>query len=1355
MPMREIYNSLRWFTLVLLTFSSIHLNSQSLACNGGVNISMDEVCEVVLHSRLVLKGPDASADPMDFLITIKDHDGSIPSNISVASDPGGPFVAGNTGEYLKFENPGSYSVSVQRKSDGTTCWGDLLIEDKLPPFTRDCPCASGLSPTPEECIFSCATVPSFLNSDVISGDANLNPSFQDNCGDVFSVTFRDELVEGDSCGDWMITRTWSSLIPDANGRMVSKDLNCTQKFLFKRVGLSTIMPPKNLVIVSCGIDTDPESLRNHFSDTSIYVNPNLDSALRVAYPTIADTLASGIINFRQIGAGLTGGTNDDFCKITGTYTDTPIIPDCENIGYKFVRTWHILDWCSKDALPPITQIIKVKDTVAPKFEIQDTIGSSSTNPWTCDSEFVVPAPDTLYDNCAAINQIMWSASIGSGTDRIEANASNGYRLVGVSPGTYTVTYSVADVCGNEASKSAILVIRDEVAPVALSKYRIKVTFSSFEGECVAKIFPHNINTNSYDACDDDLELEIRRLDVGTFGSFVKFDSGDLDDVTPTGTAFGEVMVELRVTDDSGNSSLAWTTVIVEDKNTDVIIDCGDDVLNFDCSVDVDSVIAQYSPTVIFDGCEERALPVSHEIRNSDLHPGCNTGSVIVDYFLEGSRDTICTKEINLGDPDGISIVWPSGEITVNCADTDFGEVQIIGGACNNAAPTEEIREFILPDGAGYCKKLIRNITVIDWCSYQPNTGDTTGVYRFVQTIKVIDNDRPTITCSPVELEAGDNCQLENMSFEAIGTDIGICGGELEWLASVDVNNAGTFELEAAIIVVTDSLATAQFPSGLPVGQHTIRWRAIDECGNSDEAFCTITITDTKAPTPQCITNVSTATMNNNGNATIWAADFDPDSNSTDNCGGTVTYSFSADSPNVPAMDFTCADLPDGVSAEIPLMVYVWDESGNRDFCNVVLRIDDNSNACVDTGTTASFVIAGTVANVYGDEIESVSISSQMTHEINDQITGVNGSFSFDENVAMSDGKISAVKNDDYLNGVSTLDLILIQRHILSMSTFDQYHQYVAADVTGDMKVSALDLVAMRRLILGLTADFPIQQSWKFVDANHEIVHPSRPWPLKEVILIDDIQADMMHQDFTAIKIGDLNGNAIANSAIVGGNRSVSTLPVTVANQEFKKGELVSFSLDLNAIKSMNGLEFELYIEGGVWEDLEASQLNVSDDMMVIEDGKLQVSWNTSVSPYKAGELKVRFTALQDGSLAQHLSLGGLNGKAAEAYYGDVLEIAALDLVVENGIDVPFVVHQNIPNPFNGTTTIPFEIGKSGDVEVAIFDITGKQFFGQTKHYKAGKHQIRIDESMISQTGVLYYQISHDDRIVTKKMVALD
>ncbi len=109
------------------------------------------------------------------------------------------------------------------------------------------------------------------------------------------------------------------------------------------------------------------------------------------------------------------------------------------------------------------------------------------------------------------------------------------------------------------------------------------------------------------------------------------------------------------------------------------------------------------------------------------------------------------------------------------------------------------------------------------------------------------------------------------------------------------------------------------------------------------------------------------------------------------------------------------------------------------------------------------------------------------------------------------------RSNDFLNGVSTLDLVLILRHILVITPFSSVAKIVAADVNMDGKVTASDLVFIRRLILGFSQNFGHTNSW--------FIRPASD-PKLEFYDIINLQSDTTGLDFIPIKLGDVSGSAI-------------------------------------------------------------------------------------------------------------------------------------------------------------------------------------------------------------------------------------
>jgi ribosomal protein S11 len=80
--------------------------------------------------------------------------------------------------------------------------------------------------------------------------------------------------------------------------------------------------------------------------------------------------------------------------------------------------------------------------------------------------------------------------------------------------------------------------------------------------------------------------------------------------------------------------------------------------------------------------------------------------------------------------------------------------------------------------------------------------------------------------------------------------------------------------------------------------------------------------------------------------------------------------------------------------------------------------------------------------------------------------------------------------------------------------------------------------------------------------------------------------------------------------------------------------------------------------------------------------------------------------------------------------------------------------QNYPNPFNPTTTIKFDIPKSSNVKISVYDITGKEFgVLVNEKLQAGTYQTNWNASNFP-SGIYFYRIQAGDFSETKKLILL-
>jgi hypothetical protein len=153
--------------------------------------------------------------------------------------------------------------------------------------------------------------------------------------------------------------------------------------------------------------------------------------------------------------------------------------------------------------------------------------------------------------------------------------------------------------------------------------------------------------------------------------------------------------------------------------------------------------------------------------------------------------------------------------------------------------------------------------------------------------------------------------------------------------------------------------------------------------------------------------------------------------------------------------------------------------------------------------------------------------------------------------------ITPVKDDNPLNGVTTYDLVLISKHILGIEPLNTPYKMIAADANKSNSITTFDIVELRKLILGIYTDLPNNTSWRFIDKAQQFANPQNPFtaPLKENISVANALANMTSENFVGVKVGDVNGTAVANSAMVADDRTTGTLLFDVQDRDVKAGEV--------------------------------------------------------------------------------------------------------------------------------------------------------------------------------------------------------
>ncbi|MEO6131296.1 MAG: redoxin domain-containing protein [Saprospiraceae bacterium] len=142
---------------------------------------------------------------------------------------------------------------------------------------------------------------------------------------------------------------------------------------------------------------------------------------------------------------------------------------------------------------------------------------------------------------------------------------------------------------------------------------------------------------------------------------------------------------------------------------------------------------------------------------------------------------------------------------------------------------------------------------------------------------------------------------------------------------------------------------------------------------------------------------------------------------------------------------------------------------------------------------------------------------------------MNGHFNLQFLLSQSqpDWQLGVVKNGSPVNGVSAIDLVKIQKHILFIDTLDTPLFRLAADANNSASISTLDIVTILKLLLGKIQNFPDNQTWITLPADTDFGSEAYRPPVitSTTIPISAILSGARQPNFIAVKKGDVNGSA--------------------------------------------------------------------------------------------------------------------------------------------------------------------------------------------------------------------------------------
>ncbi len=1279
---------------VVISFQS----APTLVCNSNLNISLNSDCEQEIEVVMLMPNPIPPYSQY-YIESFNENNQLIPNNI---------LNENHINQTITF--------SVGHVCGGSSCWGTLFVQDKLPPplFCQDLTISCADPSSPEDLGFPIPPAAVVTST----GNNTYTVTNFDACSDAilsYQDTYHSLLCSTGFEG--RIDRTWFA--EDAEGN----DISCVQSIYSEIQTLADIIFPPNY-------DDIDEPVLSCSGNWPSLLDGNPDPV----YTGFPSTMA---------------------CENMESTFDDIVFEECGG-GFKVFRSWLVIDWCAA-ANTTHNQIIKIMDLEAPVIDCMNDF-TIETDPYECSVLNYQMAVPPVTDNCSNFS---YQASLIDpfGNSQI-LTVNNGFVLISsLEIGEYTYRIIAEDECNSRDTCDVMVFVEDKSAPFVSCD---QLTTVSLGLDGIGRIYASSLDDGSFDNCGIDyFEAAKMTDDCGhglAFGPYIDFCCSEVNEI---------VMVALNVVDIHGNSNQCMVEVTVEDKlkpaiscPPDITLDCDvaynqNDLSEFGTVV---TDIANQNPIYIngviigYDGVASDNCFVSvEETVVTDLT--CHVGTITRTFVAtdEYNQQDSCSQTITFvnNNPFTIAdITWPQNYEEYGCGDIEMdltitGEPIFTNEYCSNVAASYTDQIFNVVDSA--CVKIVREWTVIDWCQFTEEP--LFGIWHHTQTIKQFNTVAPLFTSACTDtllciLDPDVECS-GTIKLDASAIDDCTPAEDLQWQWFIDFNDDNNYEMTG----FGDSIEVS-----LDQGFYDVLWIVEDKCGNVSDCKYGFEVKECKLPTPYCHSDLTTVIMPSAGEISVWATDFEL--NSFDNCTAyeDLQFSFSEDVTDV-NRTYNCDSLVNGIAQSFYIELWVTDEAGNQDFCTVVLNVQDNNETCL--GNIIDGSIKGNTRNYYGFEVEDVELNYYAGIEEYSGLTMTDGSgeYEIDNIPSHISYELSPSKDDGILDGVSTLDLLLIQKHILKIDTLDSAYDILAADINHSNSISSLDLVSLRKVILGLELEFPNNNSWRFVNEDFVFTDFLEPWNPDENIMFEPLVTNAVDADFIAVKVGDVNAtlNSFTGEDDVEA-RTINSIPFTF--QVFEKGENRVVSVIANESFSFEACQWSFDLNGQMVKDFSSTLYDVDTYSFNINNDQLKhVFYSQAIQDVVKGEVIYEIILENEGSWIP-LELG--NDFRSELYFDN--EIMSIELLEYKSNDAPFDIDIDDINIYPNPSVSDVTIDWSNDTQV--FEIEILNHLGQTVNvYKNldfnQKNSLIIPEESFRNSGVYYVKIESSRGLISKTLVHLN
>lgn len=1016
---------------------------------------------------------------------------------------------------------------------------------------------------------------------------------------------------------------------------------------------------------------------------------------------------------------------EGICDLVGSaYTDNEFhFNDGNGSCYKIIRRWTVLDYCQMSApnYRPIEyeQIIKVINKIAPTLTVDvDTVVCSQEG--NCESGFI-KLKAMGEDDCTDENELFWEYKIDYNykelfaADTIVKGKGSTIDASGqIIYGHHRILFTFEDRCGNVKSTFHDFIIKNCKNPTVVCKDAVGLALNlmTIDGipQRMACIKASSLNQSSSSACGSKLKFS--------------FSSNENDSIKCfTCENIGLNSISLFATDELGNQSLCKSTVEVMNNDGMSLRIEGPESICIGNSTTLTAVTAPGVSILWNTGATTPSITVSPNTTTTysvvaNSNDGCRMAAQLElvvhpnQITISGNSEICSGTTATLTAPTALSYLWSNAATTASITispnvSTEYTVTVTSSNGCtatgSKSIVVNPLPQFDLTGLSPVCEEENSILNVINAPQNVKYFWSNIATSPSIVVTPTINNNFYSVTVT-----SDKGCQnaksititLNPKPVASITGDNNICAGEITTLTA---SGGGTYfwnidNIKNPIIFVKPTTNAV----------YAVTVTNSFGCKDVESIFITVN------PLPIPVIN---------GNTTICLGESTELTAQGAGPGGSYLWSQGSNTTIITV----------NPTANTTYTVTVTTSQG----CIATKSVEVLVNNCL----TNTSQLNGFIKTMDGKPISGIkfSLSEDEVYQISDE----NGYFSFDNLETGGNYSIKSASNKDILEGISTLDLILIQRHILGIEKIQNPYLYIAADVNKDGKISAQDLVELRKVILGINDEFKNNTSWIGLESNYQFPDINNPLNANIPFECDVFNLrGIKEMNFVGIKIGDVTNK--------GNKYTQNQLTTDLLIEESTQFEN-TYEFSLKEPNIFSGGQIELALPFSEVIEVSSNVISADDIKYSFKNGILTIILtpknSMSLNNDVLFSVKLGYENPSIKNNGMDIAKSRLN---SEFYINN--EIRAVNVKFEGNAINEFI-HYAYPNPTANGISINFvKLSQSSIVHLKLFNELGMLIFENSAANSIESSSFNIQSDLTKNNGVYFYELIIDSKSYYGKFI---